>query len=139
MKKIVLIMAALVLMFSLTACGGETSSSSTADVESVQASIVRPEGWPDNEYLNLLPATPDGLVVADSYERENGYSVMLSYSTMDQAKDYALSIKNSGFSLESSESGYEQLDMYMFTGKNTDGYVVEMIYSASTLAVTVKK
>lgn len=141
MKKTALIvLTAIVLAFSLTACGdGENAQSGTPSVQVTKA--TQPEGWVSNEYTDVLPIVPSGLVLNDSFasETDNSYSVMLGNAGIEDAKKYMQSLKNAGFTTDVSEAAYDEVNMCMFSGKNAQGYTVEMIYSSGTIAITVRK
>ena len=139
MKKTALILTAIILALSLVSCSDSAGTASSTISQPAQQSVRQPEGWPENEYTNLLPPVPGKLALADSYELENGFSVMLSNADLTAAKEYSAAIKNAGFSINATESVFEQVNMCMFTGENANGYSVELIYSSGTMAVTVKK
>lgn len=139
MKKTAVILAAVLIALSASSCGERNAPVSSEIPAAVKA--VQPEGWVSNEYTDILPIIPDGLDVKGSKELEtgNGYSVMLGNADLDMPKAYIASLKNSGFTQNTSEGVYDQIDMCMFTASNAEGYTVEIIYSVGTLAVNVRK
>lgn len=143
MKKTALIMlTAIVMAFTLSACGDGENAQSGAGTPSVQVTkATQPEGWVSNEYTDILPVVPSGLVISSSFasETETAYSIMLGNASIEDGKKYIQSLKNAGFTTDVSEAVYEEVNMCMFTGKNAQGYTVEMIYSSGTLAITVRK
>lgn len=138
MKKTALIvLTAIVLAFTLSACGGGEAGTPSFQI----TKATQPEGWVSNEYTDVLPVVPSGLVISSSFasETETAYSIMLGNASIEDGKKYIQSLKNAGFTTDVSEAVYEEVNMCMFTGKNAQGYTVEMIYSSGTLAINVRK
>jgi len=98
MRRLNLILAALLSLSLLTACG-------PARTEGTSASASNPvwtetDQWPDNEFTQLVPAPEAGTVFATAQGKSNGYdyfAVSLREVSQEEAENYIQTLKDEGF------------------------------------------
>lgn len=95
--------------------------------------------WPDNEYTKLLPKPDFDLLAAGTDSQQ--FTASFAGVTVEKIKDYAAKVKNAGFSVDAQDEDYNygELLMYTFTAYNSDGYCVELFFSAGVSGITLSK
>ena len=127
----------LLMTVSLAGCDDEPiTPSNTVSAPTV---VLYPDWWPKNEYTEQIPAPPTGVEFSEAFNEENSCSVMMIKATYKMADEYVTKLQKKGFTLDVAPMAYEMMDVYMFSAKNEQGYTVEMIYTAGTLSITVRK
>lgn len=115
MKKIICILF-LLLAFTLTACSGQTRTSSTTDSSSSGIVTLNKDIWPQNEYTDGLPVSP-GTVSGGTLDKEKGYcAIFLTDITDEEYQAYLEELQEKGFQI--TEEVSEEIDGqdYVSTG-----------------------
>ena len=163
MKKALIIILAIALVFSLTACsakgiksnikgidsmlyasaGGETTANSAdgsrADLATNGSEEQFGGEWPENEYTKLLPKPEFTLTAAVT--SSNGFTVEFSDATIDDMKAYTKKVKAAGFTLDPETEETESPDtaVYRYTAGNADGYTVSIFLTADASGIMIEK
>ena len=137
MKKLFALLLAMMLVFSLAACGnGETPSGDEGGGTSQsdnQSGEENNEGvaWPENEFTALIPKPKTGTIAEeDSFENAyfKGHKMTLTNWSVEDCKAYAEELKEAGFTQPG--TGYDSVVVtddgsnYSFGAKNADGVYV---------------
>ena len=163
MKKLLTLALALMMVLSLAACGGKTdpAPSGTTDPGTSQqqpsstpddskpsggeeipddtSEPTDPSEWPDNEYTRLVPK-PKTVTVTEMDLSDN-YCAIATTWTIEETIEYAGQIKAAGFDQDVIEqSGTDVgVEMFTFTGTNTDGVEVMVVFTGGESGITIKK
>lgn len=105
MKQAKWILAALMVLSLLTACGPAGTEDSSAGTSAPV--WTETDQWPDNEFTRLVPAPEDGTVFATVQGTSKGYdyfAVSLREISQEGAEDYIQALRDEGFAAISQES-----------------------------------
>ncbi|MDO4540105.1 MAG: hypothetical protein Q4B48_03225 [Syntrophomonadaceae bacterium] len=148
MKKLLALAMALIMVFALAACGGDTepapSGGDTADPGTQQtdpgASEPEPSDqddpgdvveWPDNEFTNLIPQPEGGTVFSeDAVDNAyfEGHTMTMTDWSVEDCKAYAEALIAAGF--DKPGAGFDSVvitdndSIYSFGAENEDGVYV---------------
>ena len=154
MKKTVLFLVILALIFSLTGCAliknslGPASGTS-ANTNNDNKNTTTKNGnipdnplnknWVDNEYTQQLPK-PD-FNIFSAVEAENAYNITFSGVTIEKLRIYAEKLKTAGFTnnLTVQDESIMGFSVYNFSAGNTAGYIVNLVFSSGIANLSISK
>lgn len=117
-KKVWLMMAAVVLVLALTACGGEKGTDSSGS------------GWKDESIASVLPYPEKGELDI-MFDDEDMFSATLEKVSEEYFEEYVNVLKDSGFTVD------VEKDSTGFTAYNKEGYRVNIICWGESFSIDV--
>ena len=136
MKKLFALLLAMMMIFSLAACGDNTTTDPDKDNPGVSQSGENNNGgesiaWPENEFTALIPKPKTGTIAeADPFDNAyfKGIKITLTNWSVEDCKAYAEELKAAGFTQPG--AGFDSVVVkddgsnYSFGAKNADGVYV---------------
>ena len=106
MKKIFVLMLALMMAFILCACGNDSGGLPVSDANLPPLELEEINEWPENKYTAAILQPEAGTPFqATVYDETAGYfSVFLNNATREQGEEYIELLKDNGFETVSSKS-----------------------------------
>ena len=114
MKRYLLIILVIVMVMSVTACGGAKDA----------ASKFSEFKWPSSEIAKLLPK-PKSNIGKIEWEASDGFAIYVSETSLDEYNVYVEECSKKGFTVD-----YQKGDDYYY-GDNADGYQLSLRYEGN--------
>ncbi len=149
MKKLLALLLALMMVFTLAACGNEESKTSESTDNSITSQNDNSDSsggnnetlgkeWPADKYN----WTGNGKIVDvtdNSADGKTNFQAYIDTATLDEFTAYVASLKSAGFAFtqtanadEEPAEGYDENDYrYLWNGENADGWTVSITLNKS--------
>lgn len=142
MRKVSIFVCVLLLLFTLSACGSQSTGeeSQTNVAEQAENSGENSSGvWSKNEFTEQVPE-PD-FEISTFEVSENELTVMFSNADLKGMRDYREKVIEAGFTIDAESEDMEVVGMTIFhyQASNEAGYVLELFSTAGTDGMTISK
>lgn len=115
---------------------GESGSNGSGSASQEQTKPADSMNWPSNEYTSIVPRPSKGTV--KKVDTKDGiYCLLLTGADMVDAKTYAASLINYGYTSEVTETIED--NQYLFGGGNSSGAFVVVSYQNGQFIIGIQK
>ena len=129
-KLLVVIGIAIILCFSLVACGKNENTTSKEDVKTKEVATTEDNKgvkWPEGTFPDMLPNLPEGVKITQIAQDKTGLASTVKNISMDDCKDFAEKCKEKGF--RKNIEFYEYEDTYGFEATDKKNYKLTIVYN----------
>lgn len=120
MKKIVSLLLAMGIIFSMSSCGQKSDPPSTTVSESEDIEFAEFQ-WPDTDIAKLMPVPKSNIGNID-WSKDYGFVIYVAETSLDDYASYVQECESLGFTLECRKGND------YFYANNADGYHVALNY-----------
>ena len=99
------------------------------------ATLTTSGDWPDNEFTKFIPAPKVGTIGA-AQVTESDCTIIMTW-TAEEAKEYAVQVKDAGFDQDVEEQDMAGMGVYAFNGFNADGVEVSVSFMGGTGGISI--